>query len=480
MSGLQAAILAGIVVYIAIVIGVGWWASRRIQTDRDYIVAGGRLGWMLSIGTLFATWFGAETCMGSSQTAFSDGLLGVIADPFGAGLCLILSGLFFARYFRERNYETIVDFFRDRYGRTAAWVLSLLYIPVYLGWIGAQLLAFGKILHALTGFPEREAIYVSTVVVLTYTYLGGMWADTILDFFQMVIIIVGLLIVFPVLIIDLGGFEAAVARSPEGAFRIVPRDASILGWLWYLQAWMMVGVGSLPAQDLFSRTMAPRSPAVARWSSIIAGLMYVLIGMLPVLIGIFGRAALPGYEGQNILIDVALKYLPLPVIVLLLGALLGAIMSSADSAILAPSSIIGHNLVPLIRPSAGEGTKLAWCKYSVPVLGVLSLWMALEFQDIYALCLEAWGILLAGVAAPMIAGVFWKGATPRGALVGALAGIAAFLALRMNPAENPQDGVPPNLAGFAVSAVVLVAVSLVGGGRVVKKPDAEGSPSPAP
>jgi SSS family transporter len=471
MSGAQSAwMLAGIVVYVAFVIGVGWWASRRIKTDRDYIVAGGQLGWMLSIGTLFATWFGAETCMGSSQTAYGKGFLGVIADPFGAGLCLILSGVFFARYFRERNYETIVDFFRDRYGRGVAWVLSILYIPVYLGWIGAQLLAFGYILNSLTGFPETASILISTAVVLTYTYLGGMWADTILDFFQMVIIVVGLLVVFPVLVGDLGGWGEAVARAPAGAFRLYPEDATAADWLWYLQAWMMVGVGSLPAQDLFSRTMAPKSPSVARWASVIAGGAYVVIGLLPVLIGIFGRAALPGYEGNSILIDVAIKYLSTPMLVLLLGALLGAIMSSADSAILAPSSIIGHNLVPLVRPSASEGTKLAWCKYSVPVLGLLSLGMALYFNNIYQLCQEAWGILLAGVAAPMIAGVFWKGATSRGALAGALAGIGSFLALKLT-----QETYPPNLAGFAVSGVVLVGVSLLSGGRAVEgeaKPDA--------
>jgi Na+/proline symporter len=216
--------------------------------------------------------------------------------------------------------------------------------------------------------------------------------------------------------------------------------------------------------------MAPKSPSVARWASVIAGGAYVVIGLLPVLIGIFGRAALPGYEGNSILIDVAIKYLSTPMLVLLLGALLGAIMSSADSAILAPSSIIGHNLVPLVRPSASEGTKLAWCKYSVPVLGLLSLGMALYFNNIYQLCQEAWGILLAGVAAPMIAGVFWKGATSRGALAGALAGIGSFLALKLT-----QETYPPNLAGFAVSGVVLVGVSLLSGGRAVEgeaKPDA--------
>ena len=104
-------IISGVAFYIVFMLFIGFWASKKIRNAKDYIVAGGEFGWWLSIGTIFATWFGAETCMGSSGTAFNKGILGVIADPFGAGLCLIISGFFFAKYFRSLNIETIVDYF---------------------------------------------------------------------------------------------------------------------------------------------------------------------------------------------------------------------------------------------------------------------------------------------------------------------------------------------------------------------------------
>ncbi len=459
MTKLQIFILTGVGVYISFIVGIGYWASRRIKTDRDYIVAGGKLGWALSIGTIFATWFGAETCMGSSSTAFNKGILGVIADPFGAGLCLVIAGLFFAGYFRKRNYETIVDFFSERYGKKTAWVLSILYIPVYLGWIGGQLLAFGFILNSLTGFSIFVSTLIATIVILIYTYLGGMWADTLADFFQMLIILVGLLILFPTLIKDLGGISAA-SRIPKEYFYFYPRSGSLLDWCWYIQAWMMVGIGSLPAQDLFSRLMAPKNATISRGASIISGFLYVIIGLLPVLLGIFARLVFPESQGETVLVDIAIKYLPSPLIVLMLGALLAAIMSSADSAILAPSSIIGHNLLPLIKKKVSEEEKLKWCRRSVPFLGLFSLLLALYFKNIYRLCQEAWGVLLVGVAAPMIGGVYWKKATTAGAIFSAFFGIAFWLLVK-----TAKPDYPPNLIGFLASLLALIIFSQGGDGK---------------
>jgi Na+/proline symporter len=165
---------------------------------------------------------------------------------------------------------------------------------------------------------------------------------------------------------------------------------------------------------------------------------------------------MPSSSGESILIDLALKYLSPPLIALMVGALLSAIMSSADSAILAPASIIGHNIVPSIRPSVSESVKLAWCRISVPLLGGLSLFLALYFKNIYRLCQESWGVLLAGVVAPMIAGVYWKRASAAGAIAGAAAGVAAWILFKV---FAPPD-YPHNLMGFAVSCAVLAAVSL--------------------
>ncbi len=459
MNSNQIWLIASVALYMIAMLGIGFWTSRRIKSTRDYIVAGNKLGWWLSIGTIFATWFGAETCMGSSRTAFEKGILGVIADPFGAGLCLLISGFFFAKFFHKLGIETIVDFFEIRYGKKAAAVLGLIYIPVYLGWVGGQLLAFGIILHTLTGLPVMPSVLTAAVVVITYTMLGGMWADAVTDLFQMFFILIGLAVLFPILVSDLGGWQAVTARVPAEFFHFYPQGAaaSPLDWLNYLQAWMIVGIGSLPAQDLIQRMMSPKTPGMAKGSSILAGFLYIIIGIIPVLIGIFGRAALPGNTGDSILMDLAVKYLPLPLMALMLGALLSAIMSTADSALLAPAGIIGHNMIAYFKPGLSEEAKLRWCRRGIPLVGIVSLVLALYFQNIYTLCTQSWGILLVGVAAPMIAGVYWKKANTCGAFAGAGAGILVWILGCVFLPEN----YPVNLFGFLVSSAVLVLASLV-------------------
>lgn len=445
-----------VALYMLIMLGIGFWTSTKIKNTKDYITAGGRLGWALSIGTLFATWFGAETCMGSSQTASEKGLLGVIADPFGAGACLILSGIFFAKFFHRMKIETVVDFFEKRYGRGTAWIFALLYIPVYLGWIGAQLLALGIILHSLTGLPELPAMLLSASVVVVYTTCGGMWADAVTDFYQMIFIVVGLLILFPLLAKDLGGWQALRTQIPSQFFHVYPHSSSWLAWLNYLQAWMVVGVGSLPAQDLFQRLLCPKSGDMARWSSIIAGCLYITVGLLPVFLGLFARLAFTSSASDSVLVDLALRYLPIPLMAILVGALLSAIMSSVDSALLAPAGIIGKNIVSYVNPHASESLKLRWCKGSIPLLAVLSLILALYFKNIYTLCTQSWGVLLVGAAAPMIWGVYWERANTYGAVAAAFGGPVSWILFSF----LLPDGYPTNLLGFVVSCLLMVTVSL--------------------
>jgi SSS family transporter len=450
-------IIGGVTFYMLVMLGIGYWASKQVKNTKDFIIAGGQIGWLLSFGSIFATWFGAETCMGSSSTAHEKGILGVIADPFGAGLCLILFGILFAKFFRKLGIETMVDYFELRYGnKVAAW-LGLIYIPVYIGWIGAQLLAFGIILNSLTQLPIMPSILVSTAVVLIYTYLGGMLADIYADFFNMVILVAGLIVIFPFFLNDVGGFAQAKSSIPANFFHFYPHSSSVLDWLNYFQAWMIVGIGSLPAQDLLQRTMASKTPAIARWTSIAAGFAYVLMGMLPVLMGIFGRLVLPDSPGESILINLCIKYLPGPLIALMIGALLAAIMSSADSALLAPSSIIGRNIVQYFHPHASERFKLFFCRGSVLVIGILSLLIAVYFQNIYRLCQESWGVLLTGVAAPLIAGVFWKRANSSGALAAGVFGVGVWMTAKFLTPEN----YPHNLIGFAASWLALILVSLM-------------------
>lgn len=459
VSTAQLWIIGGVCAYLAVMLTVGFLVSRRIRTTADYIVAGGRLGWALSIGTIFATWFGAETCMGAANTARTDGILGVIADPFGAGLCLVIAGVFLVGILHRMRIETIVDFFELRYGRRFALFSSWFYLPVYLGWVGAQMLAFGTVLHALTGLSLTVSVAASAAVVIVYTTWGGMWADAITDFIQVFFIVACFLVLFAVAVARCGG-TTCFEGIPRDLLRVVPADCSILTWLGYVESWIIVGLGSLGAQDLISRVMAARSVQVARWSAVVSGILYWTLGALPVLLGILSLKLLPAdYAGQSVLIDLSLRYLPPPLIALLVGGLLSAIMSSVDTAMLAPASIIGHNITPYLFPGMDDTAQLRICKVSVPVIGGLSLAAALWFGNIYALCLESWTVLLTSITAPLLLGAFWKRANAAGAFTGAVAGTGAWLTLSAFAPAN----YPVKLAGFVVSTLGVLVGSLAAG-----------------
>jgi Na+/proline symporter len=138
---------------------------------------------------LFATWFGSETVFGASSEFLEGGLYEVIEDPFGASLCLLLFGIFFARRLYQMDLLTLGDLFKVKYGKTTELVSSVFLAPPYVGYIAAQLVAMGLILQVVSGIPLWQGVVVSAVVVTLYTYIGGMWAVTITDFIQTLIII---------------------------------------------------------------------------------------------------------------------------------------------------------------------------------------------------------------------------------------------------------------------------------------------------
>nr|NAZ23759.1 sodium:solute symporter [Thermocrinis sp.] len=144
-------LLLSIVLYILLTLAIGVYASTFVKNSKDYLLAGRNLPFFMATFVAFATWFGAETVLGASSQMAKEGLWGVIEDPFGAALCLILVGLFFAKPLYRLNLLTFGDFYRRFYGRKAEVVASLLLIASYFGWIGAQMLAIGLILNITTG-----------------------------------------------------------------------------------------------------------------------------------------------------------------------------------------------------------------------------------------------------------------------------------------------------------------------------------------
>ena len=449
----QAIIFTGVGVYLVGMLIIGMWASKRSDTTENFIVAGRNMPLWIGSATLAATWFGGGTILGAAGAAYEDGLLGVIPDPFGAALVFFLVGFFFVRMFRRLRLYTVIDFFENRYGKTAATIAAMGLIISNIGWTAGLLVAFGLVFQSLTGIPMEIGILAGAVVVFVYTVAGGLWAVALTDLVQIILVAIGLIMLLVVVLIDVGGWGAIAPRLPEGTFRIIPAVNTWEAWLNYLRAWLIFGLADMMAQTLLQRAFAARSEQVAQNSFYLAGTSYFVLGMIPAMLGIIAGATMPGIaQTEAVIPELALAHLHPVAIAIFVGALIAAVMSSADSALLAAASIFSMNILPLFKRDADDRARLMATRIAVPVFGAFAVYVGLEVQAVYDLIQDANSVILAAVIAPFILGIWWKKANRTGALVAMAVGFLTWLGTML---------FAPNLAGDMLGLIACLLTMLV-------------------
>lgn len=404
-------VLIGILGYIVLQLVLGMLVSKRVHSEDDFLLAGRKLGYWLATFSIFATWFGAESCVGTAGAVYSHGLAGVTADPFGYTICLLLMGLLFAIPLWKMKLTTIADFFRERYSESVGRLVALLMVPTSLLWAAAQIRAFGQVLTASSEIELTLAISIAALVVILYTSLGGLLADAITDIVQGAVLIIGLLMVLFAIVGKLGGIEAAVAAVEPRKLSFIPHDQEpgALTLLSIVEAWAIPICGSIVAQEVISRVLASRSPNVAQRSSFMAGWLYLGVGLIPLFIGLIGFTLIPNLsDPEHILPLMAQKYLSTFFYIIFAGALVSAILSTVDSALLAASALISHNLIISIRPGMSESRKLLLNRMGVVFMGVLAYLLALHAEGIYALVKDASSFGSAGIFIVLMFGLFTR------------------------------------------------------------------------
>ena len=440
------AVLIGLSMYMLLMLGIGAYASKRVTSASDFLVAGRRLGNVLGTGALFATWFGAGTAMGGAGNAYIFGNQGVIFDPWGAALCLLLVGLFFAKIMRRGRFVTLVDLYISRYGKKMGVLAGISMLVAEIGWVGAMLVGFGTIIGFFTGLPLAWGIGISTVIMVAYTLLGGMWAVTLTDTLQMGLLIVGMLVILVSVVGHLGGWGQLFSAGPglqtnmmdlsQWSFLPNARDGFLgyhgsMGWLYWLAAWMATGLGSIAAPDLSQRVLAAKDENTARNNCYAATALYVTIGLIPVLLGMLYYRANPDLTiaaaSNKLLLLMAAQFLNPVTITVFVAALVAALMSSAAGSVLASASIVGYNGLKLVKPDANEKTTLLATRIAIPVVTGGALWLAVSFQTIYNLMITSWTVLLVSLFSSFTAALFWKRANQFGAIAAYVGGMAAWL-----------------------------------------------------
>lgn len=420
---------AALGLYTGALFAAAWFARRRIESFSDYLVAGRRLGVGLASAGLLATWFGAGTLLASAEEVRDTGLRAAALEPVGPGICLLLVGLFYAGRLRRSGLLTLSDFFAARFDRRSEVASAVIMVASFFGWIAAQFTVLAALLETLFGLPVPVGLAAAFAVTVGYTLLGGMWSVTLTDAAQAVIVAVGLFAVFAAAMAELGGgFLGGVSRlardTPPDLLEIVPSGGEAFAvWAGLLLAGAL---GNIPGQDVLQRVFASRTETVARRACLIAGGSYLVLGVLPVGLGLAARLLAPEGGGEILTVLGRILFSP-PAALALLLVVVSALLSTADSALLSAGSVLGQNLLRHVFPGAN---RLRLSRLAVLVVGAGSLGLAYGGLSAYALLEDAYELTLVGLFIPLTLGLYSKRGGPAAAL-GAIAAGAGLWALHL-------------------------------------------------
>jgi solute:Na+ symporter, SSS family len=468
-------VLSFVIVYLLVSVTVGLLAATRVHNVKDFAVAGRRLPVPIVMATVFATWFGAEAVMGISATFAKEGLRGVVADPFGSSLCLVLAGLFFAPRFYRLNLYTVGDYYRLRYDRRVEVLCTLCIVASYLGWVAAQFKVLGLVLNVVTegAVSQSVGMIIGAVIVLTYTTFGGMFSVAILDFVQLSVIVGGLLYIAGVLSNATGGVGAVISHARDaGRLEFLPAP-SWEAWIPFVGAAVTMMLGSIPQQDVFQRITSAKDERTAVRGSLMGAALYFVFCFVPMFIAYSALLIDPVKFGlllerdaQLVLPTLIVEHTPLLAQVMFFGAVLSAVMSCSSATLLAPSVILSENVIRGMLPHMDEKELLKTMRLVLVGFAAVVLTIALSSDaSIYKLVVNTYKVTLVAAFVPLFAGLFWKQATTQGALWAIVAGLAAWLGAEVLGRDHSV--VPPQLTGLMMATLGMVAGSLVSARRPV-------------
>jgi Na+/proline symporter len=419
--------LVALLLFLVLQLGIGVWVSRRITTEDDYLVGGRRLGTVLTTGSLFATWFGAETVIGSSGLVYAGGVTLASAEPFGYALCLLLGGALLARPLWSRGLTTLADLYRQRFGVGVERLAAVLLIPGSVLWAAAQVRAFGQVIAATGGVPVTMAITLAALFTIAYTAVGGLLADAVTDVLQGTILTLGLVVMAGAVVLEVGGLDAAVRQLVSTpAVNLAPQAAG--HWLETLETWAIPVLGSLTATEIVGRLIAARSPAVARRGALLAGALYLGVGLLPVAITLLAAPLVPPMaDPEQLLPVVAREFLPPVLSAMFAGGLVAAILSTVDSTLLVASGLLSHNLVVPLAGITRERHKVRVARGGVLAFGGIAYLLAIRADGVFHLVETASAFGSAGAVVTVLGALFTRQGSAGTAAVTLLGGVAGYL-----------------------------------------------------
>jgi SSS family solute:Na+ symporter len=453
----QTVILIGIGLYVAAMLAVGIYVAGKSTSMSDFAVGGRNMSLSVCSISIVATWFGAGPMMSSAAAAYSGRTLELLRDPVVSGVSLLIAGFFFARTYRRSERMTHIELFEERIGKFAGVLSAFINLLAGSIWLGGVLFAFGVVFETVTGQPAALGIVGGTLVIVIYTMFGGLKAVAATDVLQMVLIVIGVMALFFVVVSDVGGLSAALQMMPQESFRLLPQGPTFNDWFTYFQVWFSSGLIAVGVVSVVQRAMAAKNEQVAQNSFYLAGVGYLVFGMVPVMLGYIAVGSMPGVEDGNAIIPLlAVEHLHPVVVAIFVGAVISAIMSTSDSILLGCGTVISVNLLPRVLNNPTDHQKLRVARWSVPIMAMIALITAFNASSVISAIATAISFSFATTMAPFVLCIWWKPLNRTGGYSGIAAGFTSFVFFSLM-----YPNVAASFVGFWVSLVGAVVVSLL-------------------
>ncbi|WP_083872994.1 sodium:solute symporter family protein [Nocardia testacea] len=420
-------IILGIAISVLAVIGIGLLVARKVDGDSvNFLVAGRSLGLPLVAAGLMGQAVDSNATLGNTDLAGSVGFWAGASLPLGLGLCLLLTGLFFAKPMNRMGLLTLPDFYRIKYGRGVEFSASILMIFSFCILLAGNLVAGGFLFERFLGIPYTAGVLLIVAIVLTYTVTGGMFSDAYTALAQMVITVIGSL----ALLIWVGSTYGISIPEGMGPFDLGQLGNSSEGAAVNWATLLALGIGDIVAIDFMQRIFSARSPEIARRACFVGAAGTAVVG-IPYALVALATTDLVGEGTGPRLLTLLDEHAPAGLAILVLSAIVAASCSTANGAILGTASVATRNIAGRTdrTDAAGRDTLLRDVRITmIPVVAV-AIFFAVEVPQTGILLTLAFDLMLAALIVPFVAAHLTSRITTAAAVAAMVAGLGVRLVL---------------------------------------------------
>jgi SSS family solute:Na+ symporter len=455
---------------LAVSLTVGTLTSRLVKkSSRRFMVAGKSLP-LFFVGTMLAAQaIDGNSSLGNASLVYQFGFWAGAAIPIGLGICLILTGTVYGKRLNRMSMLTLPDFYYRRFGNAAEGISGILMMISFIVLVAGNFAASGFILSTVLGIDFIWAMLIAAIVVLIYTYAGGLFSSAYTDIFQIYLAIGAFWAAFIFFAAGLSGvdFSTILGNAPpeyldlSGLFDI--GNGALINWAGILA----LALGDLVALDFMERVFAAKDGKTAQRGALMGGALTLSTVIPTSMLGIIALYFLPNIADPfTVFPELAINHVPFAIGIAMLMGVLGASMSTANGGLLAISSVMSRNITQrdilkrvLKRPGLDDKQLLKATRiFTIPMM-IAAFVLAYLIPQPGVYLILAFDIVFAGAWAPLTLGLFWKKANTPAALVSLIFGSALRLVMfYITPVEYAGiDTMIPPVVSFVLFIVVALA-----------------------